>query len=105
MIVNENEIKQLITAEAERGLELYGKNHSRHEGYAVAKEEFEEFEEEYDAVVGSWIQIWKMIRADMDKDVMLAQIKNIKECAVHMIGEAIQFAAMLEKMERFEKGE
>lgn len=99
MITNEMQIRELITEEQQRGTRLYGHNHSRHEGYAVAKEEFEEFENEYDSLVLSMAEIWKQIKLNTSSNNMRKLLKSAKDRACLMIAEGIQFAAMLEKME------
>ena len=62
-----NEIKNLVADEIERALEVHGRHHSKHEAYAVIKEEVEEAE------------------------------KRIGEWAEHLAAEAIQVAAMAQK--------
>ena len=102
MIVNKIEIEKLIREEAKRGYDLHGGNHSRHEGYAVAKEEFDEFETEYDNVVRKMAELWNEIKTNADSSEILSTLKSVKTRAKLMIGEAIQFAAMIEKMGVFE---
>ena len=48
--MDKTEILKLIEKEAERGLSLHGPFNSRHEGYAVIKEEFDEL---WDAIKGN----------------------------------------------------
>ena len=64
MLANIKEITKMIEDETRRGIDLWGENHSRHEGYAVAKEEMDEMESEYDAVTSKMCRIWDKVKSN-----------------------------------------
>lgn len=103
MIKNIKEIEKLIDEEYKRGMESHGGNHSRHEGYAVAKEELEEFEDEYDNLILLMPKLWNQIKMDFPASEIKETLKDIKNYNKYMIAEAIQFAAMIEKMVEYEE--
>ena len=102
MLVNIKEIKKLVEEETERGIKNWGHHHSRHEGYAVAKEELDEMETEYDVIAYDMHQLWEKVKANTEQMEMVESLEKIKTETIYMLAEGIQFAAMLEKMIRFE---
>lgn len=96
-------IKLLALEEKSRGDAMYGKNHSRHEGYAVFHEEFDEFEAEYDAVVLKKAELWKAIKEDANRDTLEAILDGAIKKSLFMAAELVQAIAMLEKMKDFER--
>lgn len=69
--------------------------HSDHEAYAVILEEFEECSEEVSSM-SLWIaKMWEKIR---DNDEIDSTMTAIKYHALHAAAEAIQVAAMCDKV-------
>ena len=98
----EKDIGKIVEKEYEFAVEKYGQFHSRHEGYAVAKDEMDEFKEEYDKLVLEMAEVWKQIKEDKSAGDVKFAISCARGAAIRMIAEGIQIAAMLEKMEVFE---
>lgn len=89
-----NEIKNLVADEIERALEVHGRHHSRHEAYAVIKEEVEEADDALVSVKQMLAHTWEFIKGDDDPSKAM---KRIGEWAEHLAAEAIQVAAMAQK--------
>ena len=102
MLANIKEITKMIEDETRRGIDLWGENHSRHEGYAVAKEEMDEMESEYDAVTSKMCRIWDKVKSNTPQSEMVELLEECKTSMIYMLAEGIQFAAMINKMIHFE---
>lgn len=103
MIKNYKEVNELVGNEKNRGIEEYGHNHSRHEGYAVMREELDEFEVEYEKIKSDTKVLWNMTKNNEKSNIVSRQLDDMSRRAKLMICEAIQFAAMLDKMYDFEQ--
>lgn len=103
MIKNYKEVNILVGNEKNRGIEEYGHNHSRHEGYAVMREELDEFETEYDNLISDVAKLWSMTKNNEKSNIVSRHLDDMSRRAKMMICEAIQFAAMIDKMYDFEK--
>lgn len=95
-------IEKIADEELKRAVATYGTNHSRHEGYAVLKEEFEEFETEYDNMVSKMADIWNNIKADSQTEEMRKDISTFLRYAMMCSAELVQVIAMAVKMQIFE---
>lgn len=71
--------------------------HSLHEGWAVLKEEVEEAREDCDDVEFSTRQLWAAIRGNHNLQTELSA-KKLSKQAQSLAAEAIQVAAMAEKL-------
>lgn len=96
-------VKLLAEEEKSRGDALYGKNHSRHESYAVLKEELEECEDEMEGIYHKMERIWKMVKADAKQSDMLGELNALILNCLCMTAEAVQVTAMAMKMHDFEE--
>lgn len=93
-------IETLTLNELARAIDTYGANHSRHEGYAVLLEEYDEMSDEYKMLHSHLELLWEMIKADAED--ISAYLNNMYKDAVNMASEAIQVIAMIKKMEVYE---
>lgn len=71
---------------------------SPHEGYAVILEEYEEAGEEQRHFKASLDSLWIAVRSDRTPDVLERILDTMKERAINLVMEAIQVAAMTQKM-------
>lgn len=71
---------------------------SPHEGYAVILEEYEEVSEEQRYFKASLDSLWFAVRSDRTPDVLERILGTMKEQAINLVMEAIQVAAMTQKM-------
>lgn len=71
---------------------------SPHEGYAVILEEYEEVSEEQFYFKASLDSLWIAVRSDCTPDVLERILGTMKEQAINLVMEAIQVAAMTQKM-------
>lgn len=99
-----NQIINIINKEAEWALEHHGPFHSRHEAWAVAKEELEEVQYEMCNIQATIGAIWHGIKEDRSNDCMTERIADARNFALKAIAELIQFAAMLNKFKILEGG-
>ena len=102
MIKNYKEVNELVGNEKNRGIEQYGHNHSRHEGFAVMREELDEFETEYYNIISDVAKLWSMTKNNEKSNIVSTHLDDMSRRAKMMICEAIQFAAMIDKMYDFE---
>lgn len=96
------DVESLVVKELNSANEQFPLFASLHEGYAVMLEEVEEAEEDMEHLKEAMKTMWVRIRRnnlygkyDKASDVLMESIKTI---AVHLACEAIQVAAMAEKM-------
>lgn len=101
MAMNEliKEVEQITQTELNRANASFPLFNSKHEGYAVIKEELEETREALDTLESSIDVLWQDVR---DKDVprIIADFNTTEEMhaqAVAVAAEAIQTAAMILK--------
>lgn len=76
---------------------------SLHEGYAVLKEEVEEAGEELSGVRKFLDYAWQFIRSD-NRQLALEHVTRLRFAAQRLAEEAVQVAAMAQKMIDSEKG-
>lgn len=90
-----SKIQELADEELKEANKKYPLFHSDHEAYAVILEEFEECSEEVSSM-SLWIaKMWEKIR---DNDEIYSTMTEIKYHALHAAAEAIQVAAMCDKV-------
>lgn len=102
MIKKETEelIKKAIETETENATKTYGeKYNSIHEGYAVLKEEIEEVTEPVLNIQAHFENAWNYIRDD-DKKSFIAAAEVIQDYMEHLIAEACQCCAVINKIKR-----
>lgn len=94
-------VEELINEELERAAELHGeKFNSRHEGYAVLKEEIEELSSAINGLESELEDLWYYIKRDMDTSSNI-QLINLEVVANNAIEEAVQVAAMVRKLKNY----
>lgn len=71
---------------------------SPHEGYAIILEEYEEVSEEQRYFKSTLDSLWITVRSDRDKEALLRILGTMKERSINLVMEAIQVAAMTQKM-------
>ena len=92
-------LEKVVKGELERAIDRYGKNHSRHEGYAVMREEYDEMMEgRFDP-----IQIWRAVKKNERGPELERILKTQRAELMHSVAEAVQVIAMLDKMIMFEE--
>lgn len=96
-------IKEVIASELTESNKNYPLFHSRHEGKAVLQEEIEEMIDEYEKVSTAYKHLWNLIKVDGAEKTVIETLEYAKEHAELMVAEAVQVAAMLEKMIMFEE--
>lgn len=83
-----------MTLEYERATQIHGKkNHSLHESYSVAYEEYEEALEDLAGVKKAFKEAWGAVREDND-DAFIMYVDLIRKNALRAASECIQLAAM-----------
>ena len=96
------DIKAVVEKETFWACEQHGNFKSRHEGWAVALEELEEFKESAESMSRHFDNLWVDIKGD---ERTLGEIGMTLDRAYNAIAELIQFTAMLEKMNIYENWE
>ena len=100
MNIAKEHVVGLVAMELQYAKENHEDFHSLHESYAVLLEEVEEAREELERVERKLNVLWQSVRED-DCDAALRQINEIEEAAVCLASEAIQVAAMAQKVRGF----
>ena len=103
--MREELIKQINAAirdELAAAKKKYPTNNSRHEGYAVLLEEFEEMCDELEDLDAYMDRIWKNTKGNVSTEIYRDFLERAREKARLLIAEAIQTAAMIDKMIEFE---
>lgn len=100
------EVNELVTKELDAAIEKNGYFNSRHEGFAVMLEELEECEKDIENLrhfiySNHDNSLWNSIK---NNSMLLEGIRDIRVVAVNLACEAIQVAAMADKMMMFENG-
>ena len=89
------DVKKLVKKELESANENFPLFSSRHEGYAVIKEELEEAEAELKNVNDAFRYLWMAIKDSWVDKNTAAEL--IREKSINLAIEATQVAAMAEK--------
>ncbi len=93
-------IEQIDTAvadELDSAKKKFPANNSRHEGYAVLLEEFEEMRDEEEILAHELDNIWDATKKNTDPDVLLKYLNRARNISRKLIAEAVQTAAMIDK--------
>ena len=97
--ISEDHIKQAILAETQEAETKWGEAYnSLHEGYAVLKEEVEEANEELTTVINYLGYSWLKIKNGKENDLLKGNIETIKAHAEKLALEAVQVAAVCNKI-------
>ncbi|MBZ9633052.1 hypothetical protein [Clostridium sp. FP1] len=90
-------VETLAWEELQRANKIHPQFVDMHQGYGVIKEEIEECEEALDLVKTHINDLWQCVRND-SLEVFKIESKVIKRCAIELALEAIQVAAVAEKL-------
>lgn len=93
-----NDVKALVIKELAAANEKFPPFYSAHEGYAIMLEEVEEADEEMSSLKGSIKALWDFGVKHNSKYEIKTLACAMYECAEKLACEAIQVAAMAEKM-------
>lgn len=96
------QVAELVNDEYNAAVAKFGLNHSRHESFAVLKEEIEEAEEEMEAIKEIAHSLWENTKSNAGKVNCADQFGTIQHRAIKLATEAIQVAAMARKGMTFE---
>ena len=96
-MIERERIEKLVAQELEDANRTYPLFHSPHEAYAVLLEEVEELEYEANWVKGLLDVMWREVKADED---ILQTANDIHKRAIMLVQEAIQVAAMCDKIKQ-----
>lgn len=91
------DVEELVVKELNSANEQFPLFASLHEGYAVMLEEVEEVKEALESIDYYKVKLWEAIKQNIQVNA-LTEAKIIKTLATHLACEAIQVAAMAEKM-------
>lgn len=91
------DVEELVVKELNSANEQFPLFASLHEGYAVMLEEFEEVEWELEQIRDTLYFIWQEIKVNNNENIP-SKASRVKEYAIDLACEAIQVAAMAEKM-------
>lgn len=92
-----NKLPALVDEELAAAMEEHPLFASAHEGYAVLLEEVEEAEKEVQDVRQHLDRLWNQVKVDNEGFVMHAAI-YVRTAAINLAAEAIQVAAMAQKL-------
>ena len=100
----DKELKSIIVKEELRAVIV--KHHpalfnSLHEGFAVLKEEQEEFQEEYKKVEANIDKTWKSIKGDFNKTELEKILSNLTLSYQEAFDEFVMLCTMVEKLKTF----
>jgi len=90
------QVQKLSDEELKRAMVKHPLFFSKHQGYAIIKEEVEETELEMEAINISLSHFWNDIKENNGLR-MLGNIEDLKEYAINLAAESIQVAAMCQK--------
>lgn len=92
-------LEPLILAELNEANKNYPLFSSRHEGIAVIREEIDEAYYSMSATENNWNGLWHDVKND-NYDFLTDDIRDLRESAKNLAGEAIQICAMCDKWEK-----
>lgn len=96
-MTDKKEIEKLIAAELAEANEKYPLFHSPHEAFAVLLEECDELEDATTAIKHNIEDMWERVKADGGTNNIR---ESIRYWAIDAAREAIQVAAMCDKMKQ-----
>ena len=99
------QINAAIRDELAAAKKKYSTNNSRHEGYAVLLEEFEEMRDELEDLDAYMDRIWKNTKSNVSTEIYQDFLERARKKARLLIAEAIQTAAMIDKMNDFKRAQ
>lgn len=94
----EKDVELLIKKELKSANEKFSLFTSAHEGYAVMLEEVEEAEAELDNIKSSLEYLWDRVKDNANRERLNIYARDIKKTAQNLACEAIQVAAMAQKL-------
>ena len=96
------QVAGLVNEEYNAAIKKYGLNYSRHESFAVMKEEIEEVEDELKAINELTHSLWENTKSNSNNRSCADQFGTIQHRAIKLAAEAIQVAAMARKGAEYE---
>ena len=91
------QIDQIIKDELDAAKKKFPANNSRHESYAVLREEFEEMQDEERKLSNELDNIWDAVKKNTDPGVLLKYLNRVQNISRQLAAEAVQTAAMIDK--------
>lgn len=96
-------VEQAIEEETKKAVEKWGPTYnSLHEGYAVLKEEMDEARDEFNKVRNFMYDAWGCVKLNNGND-FIANVNQIRNNARNLALEAVQIAAVCDKILRGKK--
>jgi len=93
-----SDVRNAVASEYDRAATKFGATHnSRHEAYAILREEFEETEDSIKQLSDGITLFWERLKGDCPTEEYLEMLQDMKYQAEHAAGEFIQVAAMAHK--------
>lgn len=99
------QIDQIIKDELDAAKKKFPANNSRHESYAVLREEFEEMQDEERKLSNELDNIWDAVKKNTDPDVLLKYLNRVQNISRQLTAEAVQTAAMADKFVEYMNSE
>ena len=96
-------IDLLAKTEKSRAQAIWGNHHSRHEAFAVLREEYDEMSDEEDRVIVNMDAIWSGIKKNATKEELADPINSLIINALSIAAEAVQVAATAYRLKDFEE--
>ena len=97
-------IDLLAKTEKSRAQALYGSHHSRHEAFAVLREEYDEMTDDENLVLIDMDKIWDGIKKNATQEELADPIKSLIIDALLMAAEAVQVVATAYRLQEFDAG-
>lgn len=91
------QIDEAVKDELKAAKEVYPANNSRHESYAILREEFEELQSEFEQLGYTLSLVWDKTKDNSPKDRMIQVLFEAGITSRKLIAEAVQTSALIEK--------
>lgn len=94
----------LAKTEKSRAAAIYGAHHSRHEAFAILREEYDEMTDDENRVLVDMDKIWDGIKKNATQEELADPIKSLIIDAILMAAEAVQVVATAYRLQEFDAG-
>ena len=91
------QIDTAVSGELNAAFEKFRANVSRHESYAVLREEYEEMTDEVNHLSNEIDNIWDAVKKNTDALTLFKYLARAQSISRHLIAEGVQTAAMIDK--------